>query len=165
MTWRRDFWLRWGRYWLPVVLWMGVIFVMSAQPKSVMPTHPVNIIDWFIKKLAHAGEYGLLALLLWRAVGTLRKLDSRSQAWIVMAVCLVYAASDETHQLFVPGRGAAVRDVLIDVTAAGLALGLMSLLLTQRVRNPSWFRRHPWLDRLVSGFRPLRSTAQNNPSE
>ena len=34
-------------------------------------------------------------------------------------VCVLYAATDEIHQLFVPGRGGQIRDVLIDSIGAG----------------------------------------------
>ena len=36
--------------------------------------------------------------------------------------CSLYAISDEVHQLFVPGRGAQVKDVFIDI--AGAAVGI-----------------------------------------
>ena len=49
----RSFWWCWGRYWLPVIFWMGVIFFISAQAKSDMPHYPNDILDWPLKKLAN----------------------------------------------------------------------------------------------------------------
>ena len=37
---------------------------------------------------------------------------------IALVVCILFAISDEFHQLFVPGRGAQVKDVLIDTAGA-----------------------------------------------
>jgi hypothetical protein len=54
------------RYWLPPALWMGVIFVLSAQPS--LPHHPDTLLDLILKKAAHMIEYGILASLLWRAL-------------------------------------------------------------------------------------------------
>ena len=39
-------------------------------------------------------------------------------------VCVLYAISDEVHQLFVSGRGAQVKDVLIDSAGAIVGVGL-----------------------------------------
>ena len=54
------------RYWLPPLLWMGVIFFLSAQP--TLPHHPDNLFDLILKKAGHAVEYGILAFLLWRTL-------------------------------------------------------------------------------------------------
>jgi len=41
-----------------------------------------------------------------------------------LGICVLYAVSDEVHQLFVPGRGRQVRDVLIDSAGAIVGIGL-----------------------------------------
>jgi VanZ family protein len=35
-----------------------------------------------------------------------------------LAICIIYAVSDELHQLFVPGRGCQLKDVIIDTAGA-----------------------------------------------
>jgi VanZ family protein len=82
----------------------------------------------FVRKCAHLTEYGLLALLVLRA---LRRPPPEaacpwqwSEAGWALAVTTIYAASDEFHQLFVASRGASVWDVLLDCLGGSLALGL-----------------------------------------
>ena len=67
---------------------------------------------YFIRKCAHLTEYAMLALLLWRAVRKPVKNDPRPWIWrearLALLLVVLYAASDEFHQLFVPSRDAAV---------------------------------------------------------
>jgi VanZ family protein len=90
--------------WLPAVLLMLVIFTLSSRPGDDLPRF--GGWDYFVKKGAHALGYGLLAL------SYLRALPKRNYvlAWILT---LLYAATDEFHQSFVPGRNASLVDVLV----------------------------------------------------
>ncbi len=162
----RSFWRCWGRYWLPVVFWMGVIFLVSARTKADMPYYPDDILDWPLKKSAHLLEYGVLTLLLWWAIsGSMGDRAKGWAFWVIPIVCVAYAASDEYHQSFVAGRGSSVFDVLIDTVGILLALGGMSIVLSWRAKHPSWFRARLRLDRFLGGFLPLRPVAQSNTSE
>jgi VanZ family protein len=130
------------KYWLPVVLWMAVIFSASADTKSVQRSRfiapilhwlfphisedTVNLIVLITRKCAHLTEYAIMGLLFWRALRKPLKADPRpwswpQAGWAVLFVAL-YAASDEFHQSFVPSRDASVRDVIIDTTGAILGL-------------------------------------------
>jgi VanZ family protein len=106
-------------YWLPVVLWMGVIFWFSAQ--SSLPSSPDPLIEIITKKTAHGAEYAILALLLLRAFTHGRSFSVRGAllAWVVV---VIYAASDEIHQSLTPNRNPSPLDVLIDITGGMLAL-------------------------------------------
>ena len=79
----------------------------------------------------------MLALLLWRAVRKPVKNDPRPWIWrearLALLLVVLYAASDEFHQLFVSSRDAAVHDVLIDT--AGGAAGLLALWAIGRWRK------------------------------
>jgi VanZ family protein len=98
--------------WALAIVWMGVIFAISAQPKSVVDLgQPV-----LISKLAHVTEYAILGWLIQRARG------KKCAWWQSLLIATVYAATDEFHQSFVPGRNPRVTDVMID--AAGAAIGL-----------------------------------------
>lgn len=102
--------------WLPVVLWAGMIFYFSSIPdlRSGLP----DIFDIVLRKIAHAGEFGLLAILTARAFGANNK-----KTYLKAAVlAILYAISDEIHQGFVPGRVASPIDALID--SFGAVLGL-----------------------------------------
>jgi len=106
--------------WLAVVLWMAVIFYVSAQPD--LPHHPQATGDVVLKKTAHVVEYGILAsLLYWAWGGDVRTHKKRAilGAWVVAAL---YAVSDELHQGFVPGRDSQALDVAFDLVGATLAL-------------------------------------------
>lgn len=78
--------------------------------------------DWFfVVKGWHMTEYAVLVSL---AVVALRRgnIGSRvSRIWLAFAFAVAFAASDEWHQTFVPGRDGCVRDVLIDTGGALLA--------------------------------------------
>ena len=50
-----------------------------------------------------------------------------------IAFCILYAASDELHQLFVDGRGAQVKDVLIDSAGSIVGVGIFDFLLTNKI--------------------------------
>ena len=99
-------------YWLPVLLWAGVIFALSSIPSLGTG---LGAWDTILRKGAHLTEYAILALLLVRALG--REAPS-------LALGVLYAASDELHQSFVRGRHASPVDVAID--AVGLGLGLFA---------------------------------------
>lgn len=106
-------------YWLPLVVWMGWIFFLSSQPQ--LPSVPQGWLDTLLKKLGHASEYAILAVLWWRALGSTRLLEQRIPlAW---GVSLLYALSDEYHQTLVPGRNGTLMDLLID--AIGALVGLL----------------------------------------
>ena len=108
------------RYWLPTVLWMSLIFILSAQPSP--PHHPNTLFDLILKKAAHMIEYGVLAFLLWRVLSRGRGTLSRSALATAFVVSVLYAASDEYHQTFVPGRNGTPADVGIDAVGALVAL-------------------------------------------
>ena len=108
------------RYWLPPVLWMGVIFILSAQPS--LPHAPDTLLDLILKKATHMIEYGILAFLLWRALARRRNTFSHSALAIAFLISVLYAASDEYHQTFVPGRHGTLVDVGVDTVGVLVAL-------------------------------------------
>lgn len=141
-------------YWLPVLVWMCLIFSASSDRMSFqhssrlvgpflhwlfphLSDESVHAVVMFVRKCAHLTEYAVLALLLWRA---LRKSAQPgpapwqwSKAGLVLALVALYAASDEFHQAFVPSREASVWDVLLDTT--GAAIGLLCLWAVGRLRR------------------------------
>jgi VanZ family protein len=141
------------RYWLPLIVWMILIFSASADTQSTQHTSrilepflrwlwpdisPGNIenVRWVFRKLAHLTEYAILAWLWWRALQQPKRSDVGRWSWRVAGLALgavvLYAASDEWHQTFVANRTGSVRDVGIDTL--GGALGLATLWTWQRVK-------------------------------
>lgn len=92
------------------------------QEAKVEEFHPL------IRKLAHFCEFGLLGVLTAAFVNALGK--GRKWLWwvIPMGFCLLYAISDEVHQMFTE-RGPAVTDVLIDFGGSIVGICGINLLL------------------------------------
>ena len=86
---------------VPPVALMALIFLLSAQPDL---STGLGFWDLLLRKLAHACAFGALTLLWLRALGPL---TGRALLWAA-AISLLFAISDEYHQTFVSGIGAAV---------------------------------------------------------
>ena len=108
-------------YWLPPILWALIIFIFSSFP--TVQTTEFFLGDFLIKKSAHLFEYGVLAILLYRA---LLNYDVNTNKALFFAILIagLYGVSDEFHQSFIPGRGPAVRDVIIDTIGATIGIFL-----------------------------------------
>ncbi|HEV3099697.1 MAG TPA: VanZ family protein [Candidatus Udaeobacter sp.] len=128
--------------WLPVFIWLGVIFLgsidlMSAEHTSrfIVPflrwlkpdisPEALALIHFIVRKCAHLGEYAVLGLLLLRAAIFMTNLKwSLAMLYVsVWVACLFVATTDEFHQTFVASRGASATDIMID--GAGAILGLL----------------------------------------
>ena len=114
--------------WLPVIGWAALIFAFSAQPN--LRFVPDAGLDFVVRKAGHMGVFGILALLLWRALaGTTAW--RRPWAW-ALALAVLYAATDEFHQGFVAGRHESAVDVGIDAAGAIIAVAAVGLLRSRR---------------------------------
>jgi VanZ family protein len=100
--------------WGPAVLWAGLIFFLSSLPD--LSSGLEN--DFLYRKVAHMVEYAVLAALLWRASRGTWVLRPGLLFFFSFSLAVLYAASDEWHQSFVPGRGPSAVDVLIDGVGA-----------------------------------------------
>ena len=143
---------RFLKNWLPVIVWVGVIFLgstdlMSAEHTSrfIVPflrwlkpdisAETLASIHFIVRKCTHVGEYAILALLLLRAA-TLITNSKRSISILylsVLGVSLIVAATDEFHQTFVASRGASVQDIMIDSSGAVLGLVIASIIGMSRL--------------------------------
>ncbi|AOT70122.1 VanZ family protein [Geosporobacter ferrireducens] len=129
--------------WTAVLLWMLLIFLLSAQPaqqsnqlskgltgviietaEKVTSSFEINInrFNHLLRKNAHFFAYLILGVLV---INAFRKSEVVGVRGVVLTlvICVIYAISDELHQLFVPGRGGQLRDVLID--SAGVIVGII----------------------------------------
>lgn len=134
--------------WAAVILWMGLIFYLSHQPavqssqlstaiteaiaEKVEKFNPHTVLDksrlsHLVRKHAHFLIYLVLGFLVAHAI----KLSKRWAVWI----SVLYAVSDEGHQLFVPGRGAQFTDVLIDSAGAMVGISLYIFMIKVLKRN------------------------------
>jgi VanZ family protein len=120
--------LRAVNVWVPPLILMALIFLLSAQPSL---NSGLGLTDQIGRKVVHFGEYALLAFLLWRALST--RMSARTATLVALAIASAYAASDELHQTFVHGRHGTPVDWLIDTSGAALAM----VRVRARLRTPA----------------------------
>ena len=105
--------------WLPVMVWMGVIFAGSSI--GDVPQVGDETLDGLAHRAAHVLEFAVLGALLLRATS---KGGPASKREIIRTLIVIglYGASDEFHQRFTPGRSSDGSTVLFDV--AGGVIGV-----------------------------------------
>lgn len=93
----------------------------------------ISALRFVVRKFAHVTEYAVLCLLCIRAFRITGEWPfARVVVWSVL-ISIAYAASDEWHQTFVPGRGGVVSDVLIDTVGAFCGVAV-AVIWIRRVR-------------------------------
>lgn len=65
----------------------------------------------------------------------LNKNDISKKYLISILICIIYATSDEIHQIFVPGRACQIRDILIDSIGSITGVYLYKLINTKILKN------------------------------
>ena len=143
-------------YLIPVVIWMIFIFYMSGKTGqessgqsgkiSLFITNLLekvrqdpaqemqnlqDILELVIRKAAHMTEYAILFLLSYLAMVKISMSQSRFyNRSIAVLISLLYACSDEMHQLLVPGRSGRMIDDM-----AGVLIVLICMILS---KNTKW---------------------------
>ena len=113
MTWSSKF----VRLYLPLAIWMLLIFVLSSLHKV-----PVPFIDKLsVDKIYHIIEYAILGYLILRVMEQGMRMYGGWMIVLCILVGSIYGLSDEIHQLFVPGRYFSWWDMTANI--AGTALG------------------------------------------
>jgi VanZ family protein len=137
--------VQWLKRWWPALLWAVVIsgfstgvFTSDHTSRVIIPilhwllpsatNATLAHLHFLIRKCAHFTEYFVLSLLVLRGIRAGRRGTRFAWALLVVAIVFCYASLDEFHQSFVPGRTAAVGDVLID-TSGGIAAQLIVTLV------------------------------------
>jgi VanZ family protein len=134
-------------YWLPPVLWGLAVLVMAGDLGSDKNTYgllrfllswfwdltkaQLDLINLWVRKTGHVLAYALMYWLYFRAF---RK-QAHYRPWHAslwsLGFCLLFSSMDEGRQLLYPTRGASIRDVMLDMSGAGLAA-----LIVAAVRPP-----------------------------
>lgn len=109
--------IKFFKFLFPPILWAGIIFTFSSLP--TIKTTEFYLWDFIFKKTAHFVEYGILSTLIYRGLINYN-VEKRKSIIFSILISAFYAITDEIHQSFVPGRGPAVRDVIIDILGAWL---------------------------------------------
>lgn len=151
-------------HWIPVIIWMALIFYLSHQTgnqssqlstgitaiivqliEKLLPQAPTHLelssLQYFVRKNAHFFLYFILGGLVANALRASGVKGYRLMGYALL-ICVVYAISDEVHQLFIPGRAGQIKDVLIDSAGAigGTLLYHMALGRGKRPRVSSGTR-------------------------
>lgn len=124
-----------------------LIFYLSAQTADesslqsgglidfIAKIFGVEFTDFVIRKFAHACEFALLGFLsaLCVSVYTL----NLKKLYISVVFSIIYALSDEIHQIFVAGRACQFRDICIDSAGVltGTAVAAVIIYLYLKKRN------------------------------
>lgn len=103
----------------------GIAEIIDNVVKKVDSNLDINLesLNHLVRKNAHFIAYLILGMLV---VNALRRSGTNRHISFLLAqlICIVYAASDEIHQMYVPGRSTQVTDVVIDSTGAFLGIGI-----------------------------------------
>ncbi len=124
--------------WALVILWAIFIFYLSHQPahqsdnlskditkvivkivENIAPNKDFNIsnTNHMVRKNAHFFCYLVLGFLLNHALQN-KKTNTVKYMLTALSICILYAISDEIHQLFIPGRGGQIKDIIIDTSGS-----------------------------------------------
>ncbi len=115
----------WAWRWGPAVLIMVIIFLASSTPGDDLPQF--GAFDFSLKKAGHAFGYALLALGLLRGLSN-GKDFSRREWLLALLLSMLYAVSDECHQILTPGRTPSPIDVMIDTGGAAMGLAVWTVI-------------------------------------
>lgn len=134
--------------WLAVFIWMLFIFYLShqsatesSQLSAGITERILSIIEgmvlyinldlgdfhFFIRKAAHFIAYFILGILIMNALSKNDAITLKLFSYALI-ICIVYAISDEVHQLFIPGRSGEARDVIIDSIGSFVGMSLYVLI-------------------------------------
>ena len=145
--------------WLPAILWMMAIFYFAARPSPLPQANGKTIpsattsdtdispdpafhldIPW--EKLAHMGEYAGLCLWFYVGFASQNRDSERGEAFqlrrtlsFAFIASLLYAVSDEIHQIPVTGRGFELLDIGLDAIGAILMIGILFLINTFAIKD------------------------------
>nr|WP_031368165.1 VanZ family protein [Clostridium botulinum] len=136
-------------YFIPSFIWMVIIFTFSNQPgessnknnffvADVLTKGKIdlfkhidyNFLNFLIRKAAHITEYFILFMLLYYAFKKTFYKNLKIKAAIIT---ILYACTDELHQLFIPGREGKIRDVLID--SIGVFIGVFFIYIFKFIKK------------------------------
>lgn len=80
------------------------------------------VCQWIVRKSAHFILFAFLGVCVYN---TLNFGTRKSRVVIAVIICILYAISDEIHQICIPGRAGRIGDVLIDGTGSISAIAIL----------------------------------------
>ena len=88
--------------------------------------------QFIVRKSAHIILFCLLSILCFIVIYEIKK-NVKISTVVSYSITFIYACIDEIHQLFIPGRGSQIKDVLID--SIGVIMGLIFINLIFMLNN------------------------------
>ncbi len=95
--------------------------ILSAIFKGKAYETVLWVCQWIVRKSAHFILFAILGICVYK---TLNFGTPKSRVVIAILICILYAISDEIHQIFIPGRAGRISDVLIDGAGSISAIAL-----------------------------------------
>lgn len=141
---------RWNMfYFLPTILWLGIIFFLSGQTGEQTASLSLSIARWLmrffpgttetglhmcLRKAAHIGVYFVEGVLLFPALR--RSLRSAGKGFIVtLVLCALIAAVDEAHKALIPGRHCSWDEAGLNLLGAFLGAGAVLIVGILKARR------------------------------
>jgi VanZ family protein len=115
---------------------MGAIFWLSGRESITVSEQ--GLVNFFFFKTLHVIEYGILFVTTLRAVQNTFRMGRIASFYAAFMITVLYAVSDELHQVFVPTREGKLRDVIIDAIGASLSWYMTATVLP---RAPARLRK------------------------
>lgn len=118
----------------------SVLNMVSTAWNSILPNTKFDedYVHLLIRKGAHFSVYLILGILTSNAL-CISDVPLKKQILYALAISILYAASDEFHQSFVPGRGPSIIDVGVDTGGAIVGIfiyqGIRRLINKNRQEN------------------------------
>ena len=112
---------------------VGTFWRIFAQAGQEIPEQLLAILELILRKTAHLFLFYVLALCV---TNTIRQITENKKRifWISLCWCSLYAAIDEVHQYFVPGRSAMWQDWLIDTIGVLLGIGTVFYVARRKTK-------------------------------
>jgi VanZ family protein len=127
----RGFFPLFTRFWLPVLLFVTAIGIVSAQPRLRPPVR-----FFHSDKLWHVLEYAVLGWLLVRAFHATQRTPRLMTASLLAVLCgVAVACADEKFQSTVPGRVSSIYDVAADTVGVLLSQVIYARFLASPSRR------------------------------
>ena len=139
---------------LLLLIWMIIVFYLSnqdattstgtsniivlkvAEAFNVVEPNEIDEISFVVRKLAHFTLYAIGGILSFNLLNTYNT-SIKKKFLISEIICMLYAISDEFHQLFVPGRSAEIKDVIIDSLGAFFGMFIIYYILKKSLSKKS----------------------------
>lgn len=107
--------------------------IVTKQKKSNAIDNIIDQLNKILRKFAHASIYFVLSIFVMNFIFQIKQDRKFIYYIIAIFVCLVYACTDEFHQLYVDGRTGQFSDTLIDTAGAGI--GCITVWVFCKIKN------------------------------